>query len=113
MSKAIGVGIDHDHKDADYRKVADGILGNSKYDNSNILICWHHEEILNLAAALGVVPADLPASANWPKEKWPGGVYGWVLQICYDGDGKVIPSQTFCMSEKLMYDDYGQNPPNG
>ncbi len=41
--------------------------------------------------------------------KWPGNEWGWLLQICYDGNGKIIDSQTICINEKLMYD--GKNDP--
>jgi hypothetical protein len=104
LSKAIGVSIDASHKDKDYKKVADDIKGHSKYDNGNILICWHHEEILDFANKLGVDPSKLPATADWPAS-WPGSVYGWLLQISFDGNGNVQPSQTFCISEALMHDD--------
>lgn len=110
LSAAIGVAIDANHKNDHYQKVADDILQNSKYDNSNILICWHHGEILDLAAALGVVASKLPPASDWPT-KWPGTEYGWVLQLCYDGNGNLIISQTLCINEKLMYDD--QNDPPG
>lgn len=104
LSKAIGVSIDASHKDKDYKQVADDIKGHSKYDNSNVLICWHHEEILDLASKLGVDPTKLPSTANWPPS-WPGSVYGWLLQISFDGNGNVQPSQTFCINEALMHDD--------
>ena len=104
LSKAIGLSIDDTHKDKDYKKVADDIKGHSKYDNSNILICWHHEEILALATDLGVDPGKLPSTADWPAS-WPGSVYGWLLQISFDANGNVQPSQTFCISEALMHDD--------
>ncbi len=110
LSKAIGVAIDAKHKDSDYQKVVDDILQNSKYDNSNILICWHHQEILDFATALGVDASKLPSGANWPSH-WPGSEYGWLLQLCYDGNGNLIESQTLCLNEKLMYDD--QNDPPG
>ncbi|MGH6822441.1 MAG: hypothetical protein ACREC4_02955, partial [Methylocella sp.] len=80
LSTAIGLSIDAKHKDIDYQKLADDILQNSKYDNSNILICWHHGEILDLATALGVDASKLPPGANWPSH-WPGGEYGWLLQL--------------------------------
>lgn len=108
LSKAINVPINAKHADKDYQKVADDILGNAKYDQSNLLICWHHGEILDLATALGAT--NLPKISNWPT-KWPSEVYGWVLQLCYDGSGNIIPSQTICLSQQLMFDDYGQNPP--
>ena len=111
LATAIGLDIDAKHKDKDYQKVADDILQNSKYDGSNILICWHHGEILDLAAALGA--NGLPPASNWPTPPWPKDVYGWVLQLCYDADGNIDPSQTICLNQKLMYDDHGKNPPAG
>jgi hypothetical protein len=110
LSPAIKVPIDDKHKDTDYKKVADDILQNSKYDKSNILICWHHEQILDLAAALGVDATKSPKGANWPSQ-WPEDEYGWLLQLCYDANGNIIDSQTVCINEKLMYDD--KNDPTG
>ncbi len=110
LAAAIGLAIDDTHKDKDYQKVADDILQNAKYDNQNILICWHHGEILDLATALGAT--GLPSSSNWPS-KWPGHVFGWVLQLCYDDNGTIIPNQTICFNQKLMFDDHGNDPPGG
>jgi hypothetical protein len=109
LATAIELDINDKHKDKDYQKVADDISQNSKYDQSNILICWHHGEILDLAAALGA--KELPPESNWPPPPWPSEVFGWLLQLCYDDDGNIISSQTVCINQQLMYDDYGKNPP--
>jgi len=112
-----GLPINDTYADTDFAQLAKYITGGG-YDNSTLLICWHHEEALDLAGSLGVDPTKLPSSANWPAS-WPGGpaptpdVYGWVLQIVYDSNGAVDTTQTFCTSEQLMYDDYGQEPPDG
>ena len=111
LAKAMGMEIDARYQENDYEKVADHILENSKYDHSNILICWHHGEILQLAAALGVDASKLPPASHWPSPPWPGEVFGWLLQVSYDVDGNLIPSQTCCINQQLMYDDYGKNPP--
>ena len=50
LAEAMGMKIHAKYQENDYQKVADHILQNSKYDHSNILICWHHGEILELAA---------------------------------------------------------------
>lgn len=110
LAQALGLAIDDKHKDKDYQKVADDLLAHAKYDGGNTLVCWHHGEILDLAAALGASAQTLPASSNWPT-KWPGDVFGWVLQLVYGADGKLVPAQTVCLSEQLMYDDCGQQPP--
>jgi phosphohistidine phosphatase SixA len=111
LAKAMRMKIDDRYQENDYPKVADEILQNSKYDQSNIVICWHHGEILELAAALGVDADKLPPESHWPSPPWPGEVFGWLLQVCYDADGNLNPSQTLCINQQLMYDDYGKNPP--
>lgn len=111
LAAAIGLAINDKHKDCDYQKVADDILQNAKYEKKNILICWHHGEILQLATALGAT--GLPPASNWPAPPWPSDVFGWLLQLCYDDKGAIIPSQTICINEELMFDDYGKNPPAG
>ena len=113
LAKAMGMEIAVRYQENDYQKLADEILANSKYGNRNILICWHHGEILQLAAALGVDVTKLPPESHWPSPPWPGEVFGWLLQVCYDGEGTLIPSKTFCINQQLMYDDHGKNPPTG
>lgn len=113
FSKAINVKINARAtvKDKDYQTLAGDLLTDSTYDNSNILICWHHGQILDFAAALLKGTPPLPPSSNFPTGKWNPTVFGWVLQLCWDANGDIIPSQTICINEKLMYDDHGKNPP--
>jgi hypothetical protein len=109
LSNAINLTINHDYADNDFKELAHDIRHDPQYDQKNILICWHHGEILKLAQHL-LHGANLPATSNWPTE-WPGDVYGWVLQLCYDSSGKINPSQTICLNQRLMFDDHGQDPP--
>ena len=113
LAAAIGVPINHKHPDKAYKTVADDILKNAKYDQKNILICWHHGEILKLAKHLGATATNLPPASNWPTPPWPSDVFGWVLQVCFDDNGVIIPAQTICINQELMFDDYGKNPPTG
>jgi hypothetical protein len=102
LAEALGLAINNHHKDKDYGQVAADILQNGQYDNSNILICWHHGEILKLAHALGAPKHKLPS-------KWNGAVFGWVIRLVFDADGKLTVPPT--INQQLMYDDYGKNPP--
>jgi hypothetical protein len=111
LAEALDLKIHHHYEDKDYEKLAEEILGDSKYDGQNILVCWHHGKLLELADALGVGKVTLPPESHWPAKPWPGKVFGWVLQLCYDADGDLVPAQTVCLNQKLMYDDYGQGPP--
>jgi hypothetical protein len=48
---------------SDYASLAQEVLTNLKYQRKTVLICWDHEYIPRLAAALGVYPAPSP----WPE----------------------------------------------
>lgn len=112
LGQAIGIQPNTSFSNSQHKELAQTILNPSQpgqYDNRNILICWHHGEILKLAHNLGVHHSK---AKNWPT-KWPGDVFGWLLQIVFDSKGEINYSQTFCLNEKLMYDDHGQNPPDG
>jgi hypothetical protein len=59
----------------EFAKLAKEILANSAYDRKTVLICWNHEVIPELAAALGV---------KTEPEKWKSSVYDLVYIITYD-----------------------------
>jgi hypothetical protein len=110
LAAALSLPVDAKIEDKNFGKLETHLRSDGKYVNSHILICWHHERILDLAGVLlGVDPDTLPTSSNWPKH-WPGDVYGWLLQIVYDCNGQIVPDQTLCINEALMPDDT-QNPP--
>ena len=84
LAHALDMKVETPHLDKHYAKLADDLLNPSKdYSNENIVICWHHGEILNLANLLleKNPPSDLPT-------KWPGDVFGWLLWISYDAKEK-------------------------
>ncbi len=108
LSNAIGKNIDCEHRD--HKELVEDILHDSEYNHSNVLICWHHGDILELTAALGVDAAHLPPESSWPA-LWPADVFGWLLRVSYDDRGNVVPSRTRCINQRLMYGDCGRNPP--
>ena len=108
-AEALGFTVDTTFKDKEYAALAGQLLGHPKYANSNILICWHHEHLLLLAASLGVDAGSLPSSSAWPA-RWPGEVFGWLIKIGYDDQGRVDPARTVCGTEHLMEDDL-RDPP--
>ncbi len=105
LSAAIGHKIHDDVADKDWSKLVDELAG---YDGVDVLVCWHHGEILDLANDLldkgGVDHKKLPTGSAWPA-KWPCKVFGWLLQIVYDADGNANPTWVRAISEQLMYDD--------
>lgn len=60
----------------EYRKLAKQILGNPAYAGKIVYICWNHEAIPQLAAALGVTPQPKP---------WKGKEFDRVYVISYKG----------------------------
>lgn len=112
LSKALNLPINSPYADKDFQPLAQELLNNAQYNGKNILVCWHHGEILKLAKALGAHDKVLPKTANWPK-KWPGNVFGWCLQLVFDASGNLVTKSTKCFSQQLMYDDNGQLPPLG
>jgi len=96
LSKVLGIKIDNRFVDDDFLKLAQEIQSHSH--GSNILICWHHGKIPALLNALGVDPKQL-----LPKGEWPADVFGWLIQLRYDKNGKLFDAR--CINEDLMPGD--------
>ena len=62
----------------DYAALATLVLADPAYTGKTVLICWNHEEIPQLAAALGVTPEP---------PKWKASAFDQVYVISYH-DGK-------------------------
>jgi hypothetical protein len=106
LAEAIRLPISEELKDEQFNDLVAEIRNNDgrKFDNANVLICWHHGEILDLASALGADTTTLPKSAHWPR-KWPHDAYGWLLKIYYTPDGTLDVEHTEAINEQLMPDD--------
>jgi hypothetical protein len=80
LAHALNLHVETPYLDKHYAKLAKDLLDpGADYSNENILICWHHGEILALANCL----LKKHPPAGWPT-KWPGDVFGWLLWISYD-----------------------------
>jgi hypothetical protein len=106
LAEAIRLPISNEFADKDFNDLVEELRKNDghKYDNANVLICWHHGKILALASALGANISNLPESANWP-DKWNHKAYGWLLKIYYTADGRVDTQHTEAINQQLMPDD--------
>jgi hypothetical protein len=72
----------------------------SRPHGKNILICWHHKEIPELLKDLGADPDRLLPDGEWPSQQ-----FGWVLQLRYDHEGRLIPGKTKRIKQHLMPGD--------
>jgi hypothetical protein len=83
LSAAIGVPIDTHFANHDVKDLAQTLR--STAHGKHILIAWHHGHIAKLIHALGGSP-----SMVLPDGKWPETVYDWVVELSYDGDGRLM-----------------------
>lgn len=88
--------------DKDVAALVNYIQTDPQFNDANILICWHHENLLEIAKGLGALPHTLP-------KDWPGEVFGWLIQLSYNVKGDLITSIT--LEEKLMYNDHHDHSP--
>jgi hypothetical protein len=96
LSKTLGLAIDSRFKNKQFPDLAHEIQNLPQ--GKNILICWHHGEIPQLVRALGADPEKLI-----PNAKWPGDVFGWLIQLRYDAKGHLFESKR--INEYLLSDD--------
>ena len=78
LSEEVHVPIRDKWKDDEYGALAAHLLG-GKYDGEDLVVCWHHEKLPELAAAIGIKPQP---------GKWPGAVFDrfWVITFGSGGD---------------------------
>ena len=78
LARALKLLVQTPYPGKDYAALAKLILANPAYAGRTVLICWNHDEIPQLAAALGVTPEP---------PKWKESVFDRVYVISYH-DGK-------------------------
>lgn len=83
LARALNLPVQTPVLGKDYAALAKLILANPAFAGKTVLICWNHEELPQLVAALGVTPEP---------PKWKGGVYDLVYVITYQ-DGKAVLAQ--------------------
>jgi hypothetical protein len=98
LSRALSVPLDCNFKDKAPETLAREL--ESKPHGTNILICWHHEKIPDLLRDLGADPGVL-----LPGGEWPGSVYGWLIELRYDHQGRLEPAECKRINEALRPGD--------
>ena len=101
-AKALGLTIDSRYANNQFQELANEI--ESRPHGKSILICWHHGRIPQLLHALGADPQNL-----LPNGKWPDDVFGWVILLRYNENGKLFESKR--ISENLSSRDLGEAMP--
>ncbi len=94
LAVSLRLSIRDQFSNKDFDKLAAHIA--SKHHEKQILICWHHGEIPALLGALGADPAKILPNGKWPSEE-----FGWVVQLRYDHEGKLLPDGATLIPENI------------
>jgi hypothetical protein len=95
-AEALGLTVDSRFKNNKIPELVHEIK--SEPPGTSFLICWHHGNIPRLLRALGADPEQL-----LPHGKWPGDVFGWLIELRYDETGHLINSKR--INENLLSGD--------
>ena len=74
LARALNLPVQTPYLGKEYAALAKLILADPAYAGKTVIICWNHDAIPQLAAALGVTPAP---------PKWKGSVFDQVYVIAY------------------------------
>jgi hypothetical protein len=86
LARALKLPVQTPYLGKDYAQLAKLILANPAYAGKTVLICWNHEEIPQLVAALGVTPEP---------PKWKGSVFDLVYVISYQDGTAVLATSRY------------------
>jgi hypothetical protein len=98
LATALGIKLDTRFEDKQPEALASELRSGSH--GSHILICWHHGEIPALLRAFGADPAQLLPGGQWPPQ-----TFDWLIELRYDHEGRLIPSETRRINENLLPGD--------
>jgi hypothetical protein len=102
LSNAITLKVHTSFDLSESQQLADKVR--RSYSGETVLICWHHGAIPDLLKAFGVNPKGLLPGGKWPEE-----VFGWLVVLRYDQNGKVTTSVS---NEGIAPDDANHPPPS-
>ena len=86
LAAALRLSVQTPFHGKDYAELAKLILSSAAYAGKTVVVCWNHEHIPELAAALGVTPT--PA-------KWRGSVFDSVYVISYKNGNAVLTTSRY------------------
>src|SRR5215218_6807327 len=82
LARALKLEVNTGYANDDYAALAEELYTNPKYAGKTVLICWHHGNLPELAAALG---------AGGVPDKWKDAVFDRVWVVTFDEKGKAKP----------------------
>jgi len=89
LADRLGLEVDTDYSNKHDAKLAKHLRDSPELDGKNIVVCWHHGRILDLAEEL--LHHHPSPDPDWPQE-WPDDVFGWLLWMSFDASGAPTPA---------------------
>jgi len=86
LAAALHLSVQTPFHGKDYAELAKLILSNTTFAGKTVVVCWNHEHIPELAAALGVRPTP---------SKWRGSVFDSVYVISYKNGNAVLTTSRY------------------
>jgi hypothetical protein len=86
LARALKLPVQTPYLGKNYAALAKLVLTSPAYTGKSVLICWNHEEIPQLAAALGVTPEP---------PKWKGGVFDLVYVISFHNGNATLATSRY------------------
>jgi len=86
LAAALRLSVQTPYHGKDYAELAKLILSTAKYAGKTVMVCWNHETIPELAAALGVNPMP---------PKWRGSVFDSVYVISYKNGRATLTTSSY------------------
>ena len=86
LCEAIGVPLDSSTRGKDYLDLAVKLLSDGVYAGKLVVVCWSHDQIPELAAALSAPAGDYPSP-------WDASVFDLILQLDYSNDSQPLVTQ--------------------
>jgi phosphohistidine phosphatase SixA len=86
LARQCGLAVQTPYADKQYAEQAAKLLDGRTYPGSLIVVCWHHEDIPQLMAALGAAAGSYPLP-------WNPAVFNLILQTGLQGDGAITVAQ--------------------
>jgi hypothetical protein len=91
LAAALGLAISAGHEDEEFETVAQHVLNHERFGDKVVLICWHHEKLPKLAAALGAKAVP----------EWPDSVFDRVWHLDYSS----TPVRFSNLPQRLLFGD--------
>jgi hypothetical protein len=96
LADALGLEVDASISDAHTGRLVKQLREDARYDDGTTLVCWTHKHLPALVEGLG-------APGSLLHGKWPEDVFGWLVQLEYDGDGALTRATRH--EQQLMFGD--------